>query len=231
MAHVLILGTSESGKTTLAKMLARRYKAQGMGVLVLDPLMDPQWHADFMTADETLFLERFWASRNCFAFMDEGGDSVGRFNTAMAKTATRGRHWGHSCHYITQRATQLAPIVRDQCRHLFAFALSRKDGETLAADFLCDDLLNVHALGQGDYIHVERFGGVKRGNVFGKPMKEIRNDSSASNRRADRDGNRPDSARSEEEKARNGNGGSASNNGNGSTSGDGSGSSDSGGSE
>lgn len=209
MAHVLILGTSESGKTTLAKMLARQYKRAGMGVLVLDPLMDPQWQADFMTADEELFLQRFWASRNCFAFMDEGGDSVGRFNTAMQKTATRGRHWGHSCHYITQRATQLAPIVRDQCRHLFAFALSRKDGETLAADFLCDDLLQVHALGQGDYIHVERFGGVSRGNVFGKPMKEIKDESSSGNRRADRDGNRANDARQQEEKGRSGNGGNA----------------------
>lgn len=198
MAHVLILGTSESGKTTLAKMLARQYKRAGMGVLVLDPLMDPAWKADYMTANEEEFLKRFWASRNCFAFMDEGGDSVGRYNTAMQKTATRGRHWGHSCHYITQRATQLAPIVRDQCRHLFAFALSRRDGETLAADFLCDDLLQVHALGQGDYIHVERFGGVKRGNVFGKPMKEISDESSSGNRRPDRDGNRSDDARQEE---------------------------------
>jgi hypothetical protein len=202
VAHVLILGTSESGKTTLAKMLARQYKRAGMGVLVLDPLMDPQWQADFMTSDEEQFLKRFWASRNCFAFMDEGGDSVGRFNTAMQKTATRGRHWGHSCHYITQRATQLAPIVRDQCRHLFAFALSRKDGETLAADFLCDDLLNVHALGQGDYIHVERFGGVQRGNVFGKPMKEIKDESSSGDRRPNRDGNRAPNARQQEEKGR-----------------------------
>src|SRR5688572_25247930 len=158
MAHVLIAGITESGKTTLARRLAARYKAQQIGVLVLDPLADPQWPADFRTSDEEEFLHVFWQSRRCVAFMDEGGESVGRYNLSMQKTATRGRHWGHACHYITQRVQQIAPIVRDMCIHLFLFASSKKDGILLANEFNHAELENCNTLEKGEYFHAVKMG-------------------------------------------------------------------------
>lgn len=158
MAHVLIVGTTESGKTTLARNLAAHYKHSGYGVLVLDPLTDPRWPCDFITADAEEFLDIFWRSRRCIAFMDEGGESVGRYDLAMQKTATRGRHWGHSCHYIAQDPTQLAPIVRAQCSHLFAFALSLRQSKVLAEEFNEPLLETCTKLRQGEYIHAQRFG-------------------------------------------------------------------------
>lgn len=158
MAHVLINGMTESGKTTLARNLAGFYKHNRIGVLVLDPLLDPRWPCDFITDDQEEFLDVFWRSRRCIAFLDEGGESVGRYATAMQQTATRGRHWGHSCHYVCQRAVQLAPIVRDQCSHLFLFCSSARDGKILAEEFNKPELEACSNLSQGEYIHAVKFG-------------------------------------------------------------------------
>lgn len=160
MAHVLILGMTLSGKTHKAKQLARDYKRAGVGVLVLDPLCDPEWNADFITADQDEFLNVFWNSRSCMAFMDEGGESVGRYNVAMSQTATRGRHWGHTCHYLAQKGTQLAPLVRDQCTRLFLFCSGSKDGAVLAQEWNRPELENCTQLKQGEYYYAVKMGSI-----------------------------------------------------------------------
>lgn len=152
---------TESGKTTKARRLAANYKRQGIGVIVLDPLRDPGWNADFITDDQEEFLDVFWRSRSCAAFLDEGGESVGRYDLAMQKTATRGRHCGHSCHYVAQKATQLAPIVRDQCSHLFLFTSGLASAKMLAEEFNKPDLLQATQLQMYSYFHATRFGHCK----------------------------------------------------------------------
>lgn len=166
MAHVLILGMTESGKTTLALRLAARYKQAGCGILVLDPIGDPRWHADFITSDPEEFLRVFWNSQRCMAFIDESGDAVGRYDRAMIKTATRGRHWGHSCHYITQRAVDISRTVRDQCTQLFLFASSINDGKVHAQEWNKPELQNCHTLKRGEYYSAPRFGQLTKGAVF-----------------------------------------------------------------
>lgn len=180
MAHVLICGMTESGKTTLARALAHAYRRKGIGVLVLDPLKDPRWDCDFITADQDAYLDALWNSRHCMAFMDEGGKSVGRYNYAMQETATMARHWGHSCHYIGQDPTLLAPIIRDQCRHIFLFCASDRVGKKLADEFNQPALLECGSLKQGEYIRAARFGGASR-HTFGAPTNEpVRVDSTRS---------------------------------------------------
>lgn len=161
MCHILLLGMTLSGKTYKGKALARDYKRNGIGVLVLDPLRDPEWSADFITDDPAKFLEVFWNSRGCMAFMDEGGESVGRYDTTMQKTATRGRHHGHVCHYLAQKATQLAPVVRDQCTRLFAFCQSYKDGKILSDEWNRPELETVNTLKQGEYIYAVKMGDIQ----------------------------------------------------------------------
>lgn len=161
MAHVLILGMTESGKTTKARQLAANYRRQGIGVIVLDPLRDPAWQADFITDDQEEFLDVFWRSRSCAAFLDEGGESVGRYDLAMQKTATRGRHCGHSCHYIAQKATQLAPIVRDQCSYLYLFRSGMQSCKLLAEEFSQDELLKGAQLRMYSYVFTSRFSQAK----------------------------------------------------------------------
>jgi hypothetical protein len=166
MAHSLILGMTESGKTTLAKELANHYKSQGIGVIVLDPMNDPGWLCDYKTADPAEFLKVFWASKQCAAFIDESGDSVGRFDTAMIQTATKGRHWGHNCHYITQRGAQLAVTVRDQCSHLFLFTTSLNDSKVHANEWNKPELQTACSLDKGHYFHATRFGVLTREKLF-----------------------------------------------------------------
>lgn len=166
MAHSLILGMTESGKTTLAKKLAASYRAAGVSVLVLDPLCDPEWGADFQTSDPDEFLEVYWASRSCAVFIDEAGESVGRFDKTMEKTATRGRHWGHSNHYLSQRGAQISRTVRDQCSHIFLFTTALDDSKIHANEWNKPELKTCNALPQGAYFHATRFGKLERGNVF-----------------------------------------------------------------
>jgi hypothetical protein len=191
VAHVLILGTTESGKTTCGKRLAHRWYDYGTNVIILDPLNDPGWKPDgytesddegpkiFQTSDPDEFLEVFWASRRCAAFVDEAGDAVGRYDVVMQKTATRGRHWGHSVHFLTQRGVQISVTVRDQCTRLFLFRTGPRDAKTHAEEWAQPELLNSVHLRKGNYYYVTRFGELQRGSLFGEkfdgPDTDIRN--------------------------------------------------------
>lgn len=166
MPHSLILGMTESGKSTLAKRLAAGYVARDIPVLVLDPLFDPGWSCEFQTHDPEYFLDVFWESRSCAVFIDEAGDSVGKYDQAMIQTATRGRHWGHNCHYITQRGAGLARTVRDQCSHLFLFATALADAKIHATEWNNENLKEAHSLARGEYFHCTRFGELGRKRVF-----------------------------------------------------------------
>lgn len=156
---------TESGKTTLAKELARRARLNGRAVIVLDPMHD-NWNADFQTDDVSTFLRVFWESQSCDVFIDESGDAIGRYNDAMIRTATKGRHWGHKVHYITQRGAQLSMTVRAQCSRIFLFSIWPDDAKAMAASFNQPALLEAANLGKGDYIYYRRFGAIQRGNIF-----------------------------------------------------------------
>jgi len=158
---------TESGKTTIAKRLAAEYKAQGISVIVLDPLADPEWQADFVTEDPDEFLKVFWASRSCAVFIDEAGDAVGRYDEAMIKTATRGRHWGHSMHYLTQRGAMLSRTVRDQCSRLFLFTTAKGDCKIHAEEWNKPELIEASSLQAGHYFYVSRYGDAQRGVLEG----------------------------------------------------------------
>lgn len=166
MAHGLILGMTESGKTTLGKWLAAKYKAMGRRILVLDPLLDSGWHADYITSNQEEFLQVLFNPQTlgCCAFIDEGGLTVGRYNTAMQVTATLSRHWGHSCTYLAQEATQLAPIIRAQSSFVYAFCMAKRHGKLLAEEFNAPALERCSELKRFRYISASRFGQVFTNN-------------------------------------------------------------------
>jgi len=166
MPHVQIVGMTESGKTTLAKQMSCRYKQQQIGVIVLDPLHDPGWCADYVTDDPHEFLYVVRNSRRCAVFIDESGESVGRFDDEMFWLGTRARHYGHNSHFISQRAVQVAKTVRDQCGRLFLFNCSLEDSKTLANEWNKPILREAHTLRQGDFFGVSRFGPITKHNVF-----------------------------------------------------------------
>lgn len=152
MPHTLILGITESGKTTLAVKLAQNYKKRGINVLVLEPFKSQKWNADFITDNANEFLDVVFTNKSCAIFIDESGDMIGRYNEAMNKLATVSRHYGHNSHFICQRATMINPTIRSQCSNIFLFKQSLDDAKILSKEYVCDDLLNSHKLRQGQYL-------------------------------------------------------------------------------
>lgn len=165
MPHTLILGMTESGKTTLAKRLAKEYRAAGIKVLVLDPVGDPDWNADFQTSNPDQFLKVYWGSKSCAAFIDEGAEVAGRYDNAMITTATRGRHWGHNNHYVCQGATGLSPIIRGQCSRLALFTMNGEAVKTLEKEFN-KDLKAATSFPPGKYIYTGRYLPVEIRTLF-----------------------------------------------------------------
>ena len=166
MAHGLILGMVESGKTTLAKRIAANLKARGRGVIVLDPLTDPEWKADLVFTDLMEFLDIAKRSRSCFLFIDEAGVNCGQWDTESLWLATQSRHWGHSAFFISQRAQQISKTIREQCRFLYLFACSRSDSKILADEWNRPELEQANTLNQGEYYYAPRFGDIKRFRLF-----------------------------------------------------------------
>lgn len=165
MTHVLIVGQTESGKTTLAKRMIPAYRRVGIASLVLDPHND-DWGADFQTTDPDHFLEVARRSMSCACFVDESGQSVGRYNTEMQWLATAARHWGHKSHFLTQRPAQIAVTVRDQCSHLYCFCISSDDGKLLANEFpKAPRLREANTFERLHYLYVGRFTTPREGVV------------------------------------------------------------------
>jgi hypothetical protein len=167
MAHGLIIGQTESGKTTWAKQLARRVSGDGFGVLVLDPLEDPQWVeiAHFVTSDVYLFLKTAKASRKCFLIVDEAAENCGHRDYHSQWCATRSRHWGHSAFFISQRYTQISPTIRNQCRYLIMFNTSAIDSAEMAKEFGKKELLDGPTLPQFVFYQTSRFGSIYKGKI------------------------------------------------------------------
>jgi len=154
-----------SGKSTLAKKLVAKYRSRGIATGVLDPLGYDDWNADFQTDNAEKFMEIAKRSQRCALFLDESGDTVGRYNDQMFWLATRARHNGHKSHFITQRGAQLNKTVRDQCTDLFTFLVSADDAKILANEFVKPELREANALPRFHYMYCGRFDPVTRGCV------------------------------------------------------------------
>lgn len=150
--HVLILGITETGKTTLAFKIAGDYRKQSTDVIVLDPDMRKDWNASFITDDPDKFLAVCKLNQSAALFIDESGQTIGRYAGPMQWVATNSRKWGHRAYFISQRATQLDPLMRTQCSNLFLFKQSVKDSKILADEFVCPQLIHACNLKKGEYI-------------------------------------------------------------------------------
>lgn len=167
MAHVMILGQTLSGKSILAKRLAASYKDKGIAVLVHDPVGDPEWNADYQTANFDDFFRTYNDSRQCAVFFDEVGETCQEFAKEMTRTATRGRHRGHRNHYIAQRGTLILRTMRDQCTQLFLFNTGLEDCKIHAQEWNAPKIKDDgQFLRVGEYYHKQRMGELSRHDLF-----------------------------------------------------------------
>lgn len=165
MAHSLIVGMTESGKTTLAKQFCKSSQDDGIKTIVLDPMHDV-WNADYQTDNTADFLDMFFSSRNCNVFIDEAGEMIGHYDELMKRVATKGRHWGHNVYFLTQRSPQLSPTVRGQCRHLFLFVSDFAACKIHAQELNCPELVQAVNFEVGEFFHKPRHGELARYHLF-----------------------------------------------------------------
>lgn len=157
--HCLILGTTGAGKSTLARELVRMFGPDRC--LIHDPLLS-EWHGAETHADSESFLAAFHASRSRHCFVDESLEVAGHHDRDMIVTATRGRHYGNRCWYLSQRAAGLSVTLRAQCSSLFLFRVRTRDAEAIADDFDDDGLLASSRLPPYVFLHKTRFGKVRK---------------------------------------------------------------------
>lgn len=175
MAHYGIIGMTESGKSTLAKILARdlRSGSDPVKVAVLDPLRYSDWPCDFQTSDPQKFLRFAMTEKSHVLVIDEGGQSVGRYNKEMEWLFTNSRHLGHSIIGVTQGVTQLPPIARGQYSKVYVFNCAFDNFELIANEWNKKALLKLPELGQGEFYRVPRFGKLGKGAIDFKRRKMI----------------------------------------------------------
>lgn len=153
-----------SGKTTLATQLLnsdtfRRDAKTGekRPCIILDPNLDKRWPVApdvFLTHNREQFLQVVRDPENygSIVVVDESGESIGRYGGDMTWLATRGRHFGHQCIFITQRASQIDVNVRTQCANMFVFIQGQSDANILAAEKGKRRLKDAPDLKKGQYL-------------------------------------------------------------------------------
>lgn len=168
MPHSLIIGMTGSGKTTIATQMSSAYRRKNIKVIVLDPMLDPRWDADFITHDrgKFLYILQHPETVNCAVFVDESSTMIGHYRKEMFWLATQSRHRGHNVHFICQRAKQISPNVREQCQYLFMFNSSIDSAKELANEFNRIELIRANELTIFEYFHCSRFGPLQKGKVI-----------------------------------------------------------------
>lgn len=133
--HTLILGMTQTGKTSYARAYVAQHAKRGGQSLVYDPIDPAQWENSHATSDIGKFLDLYWKSKNCLCVIDEALSVGGVHDKDVIETATRGRHRGHQNLYLAQRPKGLSPTIRDQCGVLVCFRIGYRDAYELGNDW------------------------------------------------------------------------------------------------
>lgn len=171
--HTLIVGVTQSGKTTLAHKIARDLAAQGQNIIVYDPVGTltaagtwPDSAVKFDDLDDFMEYMSLDAVVHAHVFIDEAGDLFGIGQKENFWLLTRGRHFGLIIYLIAQRPKMLAPSARTQCGRLYLFRVALEDAEEVGRDFGFSGLKN-EMLDTGDFLIIDSgHTSKKRANVF-----------------------------------------------------------------
>lgn len=143
MPHRAIIGQTGSGKTFAAQQFARVMREHGLGILALHKPLEP-WPApciSWQTEDPEKFLWKFDRARGCGCFMELADAFVDKWDLRFHRCFASGRHLGHRCFYISQRAALVHPNIRDNCESLCLFAVPQNAARLWAMEFNDEALL------------------------------------------------------------------------------------------
>jgi ABC-type glutathione transport system ATPase component len=159
--HWLIVGMTESGKSTLARSLAREYAAGGHVPIVLDVTRNREWGSTAIIFDDPDALLAYVRDpEKCLRqpiFVEEAGLSIGKYQSQFQWLTTFSRHHGMRCHIVAQRAEMVDKTTRSQCTNLAAFGLSFDDAKAYAREFNGPEIMQCVSFKPGTYIHKTRY--------------------------------------------------------------------------
>lgn len=156
--RILIVGVSESGKTTLANRLIEK---SPVPVFVRDPIGADWVRCDgrFVDSDTLRELLEPLKKAPCIVVVDEAADFFGMSQRENHWIFTRGRHEAILPIAIGQRIKMMAPNVREQASDLYVFESSIEAADILAEAYNMPELVRAPELSQGEFFHVRRVGG------------------------------------------------------------------------
>lgn len=158
--RVLIVGTSESGKSSLARKLI---VGASLPIFVRDPV-GAEWPgitARFATSDELRLLIAPLKGSPCVVIIDESMDFFRVGQVENHWIFTRGRHAAMLPIAIAHRVKMIAPNVREQASDLYVLNSGKEASEILAEEYNSPKLLAACDLEQGAFFHVRWRDGVR----------------------------------------------------------------------
>lgn len=151
-SRIGVFGTTESGKTTLAKKLALQFWLQRkIRSLVLDPHNESWGEHALVSTDEKAFWETVWKTNGCLIVVDEASTTINR-DSELIPLFTKLRHNQHHLIVIGHSGRDLLPSMRQAINMLFLFRQSKKAAEGWAEMFTENGLMESTTLGQYEFI-------------------------------------------------------------------------------
>ncbi len=153
-SHKLVLGLTGFGKSTLLRRLIAQAWAQGVASLVIDPNLEGDWGpgAKFITDDPAEYLDIAKRSTSCLLIVDEAGEMLKR-DPEYRWVVTRSRHFGHVAVLSSHFATDILPVMRNQCVEAFVFRQSIDAAKVLARQYADRLFERAPGLDVGQFIH------------------------------------------------------------------------------
>lgn len=173
MKHSLYVGVTQSGKTTLARTVARELAKKGHKIVVYDPLGTetagggwPEGAKIFGDVSEFMDLMHDPAFGNAHVFVDEAHHVFAHDLKQNLWLLTQGRHYGMYFHLMTQRPTKVHPDARSNCGRCYMFRLAFDDARMIGNDYGHSDLHRI-SLDTGDFLLLNSGSAqYSRANVF-----------------------------------------------------------------
>jgi hypothetical protein len=170
--HTLYTGVTQSGKTTMARLISRQLAAQGQTGIVFDPMgthtAGGGWGFKEIHHDPYVFLERLEDPKltKAHVFVDEAHKLLGHEMKENFWMMTEGRHFGLFMHILTQRPNKVHPDVRSQCERCYMFRLAQDDAAEIGKDYGHSGVHKI-SLDKGDFLLFNSgSAAIQRGNVF-----------------------------------------------------------------
>jgi Zonular occludens toxin (Zot) len=168
--HTGYYGITQSGKTTIARAVARALAKSRHQIVVYDPVGTSTHGGDWPKSsliynDSEKFLRDVRNMQNAQIFIDEADEVFSHEQKENFWILSRGRHQGLYSHVITQRPNRVHPTVRSQCTRAYLCKLNKSDRQAILADHGHEDIEINHL--HGSFIMVDnRNHDIVVGNAF-----------------------------------------------------------------